>query len=388
MGTRPSLTIGLEEELFLVEQKSGKLVTSWPKALIEICEKEFSEKVVREFIKAQVEIVSSPQQTVNALHQQVAAIRLGFINQAKSHGLALMASSTHPLAQWRKQKSVRGPRYDVLADELRVSASRLLVGGMHIHIGIDDPALRLHLLNCFIPYLPWILSLSASSPFWSGFDTGFASYRANVLKGLPRSGLPPLFKSYDEHQHYMQSLIEGKAIRSGRELWWDIRLSSRFPTIEVRIGDSCTKLEDAMAIVALVQSLMHYLYRQETQPLTSHEYWVSKENRWRAQRYPLEGVSFLNAKTNELEALNQSLPALIDELKVDAKELDCEDYLSDCLRILKQGTSSEHQRTIYQQAIEQGATSKEAIEKVCHHLVLATEDCQMNRQRLLSGTYP
>lgn len=372
--TLPEFTVGLEEELFLVDKESGTLCQQWPQALWQICHQRFPDQIIREFLRAQVELVSSPAQTINQLHQESFELRNFLVEQAEKFNLAPIAAATHPFAKWQNQKHTSSKRYQRLAKELEITAEQLLACGMHIHIGISDEQLRLRLLNELSFYLPIILALSTSSPFWAGRDTGLESYRAVLLNGLPRSGLPPIFNNLKDYQTYLALMTDSQAIGSANELWWDLRLSAKFPTVELRIADVCTTQQDTLAIAALTQSLARFLLDQE--PISNSELEVrrlmSQENRWRAQRYAIQKNKLLMIEQNTLQPLQQLIERLVEQLRPHAKALGCQKYLLHCLHIAKYGTSASLQRNVYHKAITEGATHSEALTKVTKFLIKQT----------------
>lgn len=362
---QPTLTVGVEEEMWLVNKSTGNLCDDWPKALLSHCQKEKPNAIVREFITSQVELISPPCDSIQDLELELSSLRHYTSETAQKSGLALMAASTHPEAYWRDQKANCDTRYQTLQNDLQTAANRMLVGGMHVHVGIADRDLRLVLANQMITFLPYILALSTSSPFWAGEDTGLNSYRLTVINGLPRSGFPPLFKSIGEYDAFLKKLVKTKVISCGRELWWDMRLSARYPTIEVRVADTCTSLKDAVAIAALIQALIHCFIR-EKQPKKDLQmlYRIALENRWRAQRYSILDGTLLAQDGNELKTFTSVFEALFDLLQKDAQILGTENYLEDCYQILKKGTSADKQREIYKTEKAKGKSARMALKKV------------------------
>ncbi len=245
---------------------------------------------------------------------------------------------------------------------------------MHIHIGVDDMNQRLKLMNELCYYLPIILALTTSSPFWVGQDTGLGSYRATVLSGLPRAGLPPVFDDVEHYQAYIQHMVAAGAIESAKELWWDLRLSARFPTVEMRIADTCTSQQDALAIAALMKSLARYLLEKPSsskQTLES-QHLCAKENRWRAQRYPVAEAQFLMCDHSHLVSLKTWVSELLEQLQPHAEALECEHYLAHCHSMVEQGTSADRQRQLYTQSKAQGERDEQAVHQVIQSLIKET----------------
>ena len=206
------------------------------------------------------------------------------------YGCSPIDASTHPFAQWQSQKHNDKDRYNVLAEGMQVVARRLLTCGMHVHIGIDDDDLRIELLNQLSYFLPHLLTLSTSSPFWGGHDTGLKTYRLSVFDELPRTGPPESFSSFAEFQRTVALMVQAGLIGDATKLWWDVRPSARFPTIEMRITDMCPLLEDAVSIAAIFQCLCRMIWRPraENKRWRAYPRMLIAENRWHAQRYGLD----------------------------------------------------------------------------------------------------
>jgi len=244
---------------------------------------------------------------------------------------------------------------------------------MHVHIGIEDEDLRIDLLGQLSYFLPHLLALSASSPFWQGRDTGLASYRLSVFDNLPRTGLPPMFNSYAEYTRAVDILVHAGVIGDATKIWWDLRPSDRFPTLETRICDVTPRLDDTVAIAALVQSLAHMLYRLRlsNQRWRQYERFLINENRWQAQRY---GVSGQLMDFGKAELVNY--PDLVDELLAlvaqDAEELGCSEEIVKVRNVIASGNSADRQRRVHKFAIDSGANPEEAMRAVVDSLIEET----------------
>lgn len=370
---KPSLTLGVEEEYFLVNVESGDLAVDPPKEIFTRCEEIFGVQVSHEFIRSQIETGTIVCNNVSEVRADLIKLRSGVADIAKEYGYAPMASSTHPSARWQNQKHTKRDRYVALADEMQLVASRMLVGGMHIHFGIEDEDLRIDLMNQFLYFLPHLLALSCSSPFWFGANTGLKSYRLTVLNDLPRTGLPARFDSYAEFERNIKTLVNAGIIEDSTKIWWDIRPSGRYPTLELRIMDVCTNVEDALSIVALAQSVMHMLFRLRKENKRWREYrkMLISENRWRAMRYGAEG-SLIDFGMGKLIPYHQLLDELIDLIKEDAEELGCLPEVKNACKILERGTSSQHQIKIYQEIFEKTGNKEEALKSVVDWLIKET----------------
>ncbi len=370
---QPSLTIGIEEEYLLVDRETRELASNPPPELFEECEKHIPGLVHPEFMKAQIEIATSVCQNVPEARAQLAELRQTIAKIAGAYGLAPIAASTHPFSEWTAQTHTDKDRYNTLADDMQVVARRLLISGMHVHIGIEDDNFRIDLLNQISYFLPHLLALSTSSPFWRGVDTGLQSYRISVFDELPRTGLPSRFDTFAEYRRHIDVLIKTGVIPDASMMWWDLRPSDKFPTLELRITDVCTHLDDACAIAALYQSIARMLYRlrYDNQRWRIYDNMLINENRWRAQRYGTDGgmIDFGKAEMVDFKILTEEL---IDLVSIDAKELGCMAELEHIRTIVNRGTSARRQREIYTDGINSGLDERSALNAVVDWLVQTT----------------
>ena len=243
---------------------------------------------------------------------------------ARDHGMALVAASTHPSASWPDQRNTDKARYRSLTEDYQALARRQLISGMHVHAEIGDEDLRVDLMNQVSYFLPHLLALSTSSPFWGGQETGLKSIRPSISDDLPRSGSPERFASWREWQRLLEVLAEVGLVTDASKIWWDIRPSAKHPTLELRITDICTDLEDALTIAALYQSLLHHLWRLRTrnQSWRLYRQILIEENKWRAQRWGVEAelADFAAGCLKPMATLVDELIALVRD---DAAELGC-----------------------------------------------------------------
>lgn len=239
----PSFTVGIEEEYLLVDKASRDLVTKMPASMLEECAARCEgQQVSPELLRSQIEVGTRVCANMTEAGESLRLLRRTVIDVAESHGLAPIAASTHPFAHWAEQKPTARARYSSLYQEMQTAARRLLICGMHVHVGIDDDELRIDLMNQFSYFLPHLLALSCSSPFWEGQDTGLKSYRLTVFDAVPRTGLPERFDSYPEYERHVRVMIEAGLIPDATMIWWDLRPSARYPTLETRIMDVCTRV--------------------------------------------------------------------------------------------------------------------------------------------------
>ena len=369
----PSFTVGIEEEYLLVDRETRDLAPDPPAGMMKDCESLLEGQVSPEFLRAQIEVGTRPYKTVREARADLAHLRATVATCGERYGIAPIAASTHPFARWQEQQHVVKERYEVLARDLQAVARRLLICGMHVHVGIDDDELRIDLMNQMTYFLPHLLTLSTSSPFWGGEETGLKSYRLTVFDSLPRTGLPDRYESFSEYQRVVGQMVSAGLIEDATKLWWDLRPSARFPTLEMRITDVCTRLDDAAAIAALTQCLFSMLYRLRC----NNQRWriyprvLINDNRWRAQRYGVEGelVDFGKGVLVPYRDLLEEIIALIQE---DAERLDCVAEVAHAREIAARGTSADHQCRAYADARAAGADAPEALKAVVDFLIAET----------------
>jgi glutamate---cysteine ligase / carboxylate-amine ligase len=372
-SSEPALTIGIEEEYHLVDVTTRALVAEAPSDFIAECEQILGPQVSPEFLRSQIEIGTRPCRTLAEARADLQRLRSGIVASAARYGLAPIAASTHPFARAGEALHTDRARYHALAHDLAGLGRRLLVCGMHVHIGIEDNEQRIDLMNQLRYFLPHLLMLTTSSPFWEGEDTGLKSWRLAIFRELPRTGMPGRFNSWDEYRQTVDVLVRGKVMEDASKIWWDLRPSARFPTLEMRITDVCTRIGDAVTVAALVVCITRTLYRlrRNNQSWRTYPVFLLEENRWRAQRYGLKG-SLFDFGRGELVPYADLLEEILTLIHEDAVALGC---LSDVLgarRILAEGTSADRQLACFANAIAAGATRQEALEVVVDHLIAET----------------
>jgi glutamate---cysteine ligase / carboxylate-amine ligase len=366
----PPFTIGIEEEYLLVDRTTRDLVGEPPEALIKACETRIKDLVRPEFLKSQIEVGTRVCRTVSQARDDLAWLRSSVAEEAAKYGLAPIAASTHPFSEWQEQHHTDKERYHVLARDLQAVARRLLICGMHVHVGIGDDDLRIDLINQATYFLPHLLALSTSSPFWRGQDTGLKSYRLSVFNELPRTGLPEPFDSFGEYRRHVEVMTRAGLIKDASMLWWDIRASTKFPTIEMRITDVCTYVEDAVAITAVFMCVLRMLYRlrRDNQRWRIYARMLINENRWRAQRYGLD-EGLVDFGRGEVVPCVDLLEELIDMVREDAEALGCIDEVNHTREIVERGTSAHRQLAVFNDAMERGADRQEALFEVVDRLI-------------------
>ena len=373
MIKEPSFSIGIEEEYLLVDRETRDLISEAPPTMLAECEKVLERQVTPEFLQSQIEVGTRVCKTLGEARDDLLRLRKCVSDIAGKHGLAIIASSTHPFATWGTQRHTEKQRYAVLARDMQVVAKRLLISGMHVHVGIDDDELRIDLMDQAAYALPHFLVLSTSSPFWEGVNTGLKSYRVAVWNSLPRTGLPEQFDSYAEFQRHVDMLVKAGVIEDGTKIWWDLRPSMRFPTLEMRITDICTRLEDGLCIAALYRCWLRMLYRlrKKNQRWRTYANMLINENRWRAERYGFdEGlIDFGKGCIVPYADLLEEILALVIE---DAGYFGCVPEVQHARKILERGTSAHWQIKTYEDAKAAGASHEDALKAVVDMLIEQT----------------
>ncbi len=373
MTKAPTLSIGIEEEYLLVDPETGALASEPPPELFAECEACIPDLVHPEFLKAQIEVATSVCSSVKEARDQLAGLRRTIHDIAKKYGLAPIAASTHPFSEWQHQVHTDKDRYNMLADDMQVVARRLLISGMHVQIGVEDDNFRIDLLNQLSYFLPHLLALSTSSPFWRGEETGLKSYRLSVFDELPRTGLPARFETFTEYRRHIDIMTHVGVIPDASMIWWDLRPSNKFQTLEMRITDICTDLDDTIAIAALYQCIARMLYRLRHSNLRWRIYdnMLINENRWRAQRYGIDD-GLIDFGKGELVSFTDLIDELIELVAQDADALGCAEEVAHTRTIARRGTSAHRQLEVYHQALKSGASRDEALKAVVDWLVMAT----------------
>lgn len=380
MIAEPSWTMGIEEEYLLVERETGALVAYQPEGLIEKVKALRHGMVSPELFSCQIEIGTPVCEDLKDLRAQIGLLRIAVAEAADDYGLAPIAASTHPFTRWETQQVTDGDRYRQLADDLQGTARQLVISGLHVHVGIEDPDLRIDLMGQVSYFLPHLLALSTSSPFWQGMDTGLKSYRLTIFGTIPRTGLPERFESWAEYERHVQVLVNAGIIEDASKVWWDVRPSARYPTLEMRITDLPTKMEDTITLAALYVCLLRMLWRLrvENQRWRSYANFLVAENLWRAQRYGTAD-RLIDFGKGVLVPFPELVEELIELLRPDAEALGCVSEVEHARTIVKRGTSADNQLAVYRDALASGAGEEEALRAVVDSLVkgsLAPPDIQ------------
>lgn len=371
--TDEQFSIGIEEEYLLVDADTRALCSRPPREFMVKCQEMLGPKVVHEFLQSQVEIGTSVCQTIDEARQELQHLRATVANCAKDHGMRMIAASTHPWAHWSEQEPVDMERYRIIGAEHRSLARRMAICGMHVHAGINDKNLRVDLMSQVTYFMPHLLALSTSSPFWEGMDTGLKAFRPIIIGDLPRSGFPEVFENWNDWTDLLDDLSTTGMVMDPSKIWWDIRPSGKHPTLEIRICDICTRVEDGLTVAALYQSILAYLYHLKRNNERRRQYRriLLAENKWRAMRNGVEAEmgDFGKQKT-------VAFPELIDELvelvRPFAEDLGCINEVEHARTIARRGTSADEQLRIYNEALGNGQSDHDAQVAVVDWLIEET----------------
>ncbi len=370
------ITFGIEEEFWLVDPDSRDIIADPDTGIFDWCEENRGPHgFVHEFLRSQIETNTRVCESVADLRGALKETRRVVAEAADRHGATIIAASTHPFAAWESQMSTPKERYDRLANTFQETARRLLVSGMHIHAGFGDADSRIRVMTAIRRYMPLMHALSTSSPFHGGRETGFKSYRLTIMGALPRTGLPGPLWSKAEFDQLVADYQRMKLIGDGSELWWDIRPSVRFPTIELRICDLCPRIDDAMCIAALYASLIRRLSRLDREGALPPEppTEIIAENRWLAQRYGVLG--FLgDTRHGGRQDIEDYTNEVLAELADDARALGCEEELRHALAIIREGTGADRQIDLFRLRRVEGDTDAQALRAVVDLVVGETRE--------------
>ncbi len=366
-------SFGIEEEFFITKLSSRETCQTMPKRLEELCADPSLPMFERELLQSQIEAATPPMTDMEEAHRRLTTMRATLKAVAHERGYGVVAAGTHPKALRMRQRNAEGARYQRLMRDLQILGQRNMVCGLHIHVQPAELGNRLSLMARLTPFLPLLLALSTSSPFWEGRATGLMGYRLASYDELPRTGLPELFGCVEEYQRYIETMVGAKAIKDASYVWWAVRPSLNNPTLELRVADACTHVEDALAIAALFRSLVRRLERDSN--LNAHVNAATRaialENKWRAQRYGVRGT-FIDEERRAAVPVRRKLEDLIALVTEDAEALGCLPDVLHARQIIKRGASANTQVAIYKGALKGGANRVEALNVVVDWLLSAT----------------
>jgi len=366
-------TFGIEEEFFLARASSGLLATRVPEELLKTARAQLGDCITSELLQSQIEIASPVLGSIDDARSTLRHLRAALSELVAQMGFRLIASSTHPLGAWREQLVTEKPRYDQLISDFRIVGQRNLVCGMHVHVAVPPGIDRVALMNRAMPWLPVFLALSTSSPFWDRRVTGLMSYRQAIYDEWPRSGVPDFFRDEEDYRAFCLTLQRAGAIRDASYFWWAIRPAVRYPTLELRIADVCTRVEDTLAIAALFRCLIAALIAdpEAARHYTTHTRRLIDENRWRAKRDGM-GAELIDEASGRAWPMRDVLGRMLKFVANEAERLDCAAALRQLDHILEAGTSSHSQLRIYNERRAAGDSRSKALRRVVDWLAQTT----------------
>ncbi|GLK73576.1 putative glutamate--cysteine ligase 2 [Ancylobacter dichloromethanicus] len=357
--------IGIEEEYFIVESETKSALRRVPPAFMGKVRDSLGKAVSGELLQSQIEVMTRPHGSAADARRELHGLRRSLAEVSEGFDLAFIAAGTHPTASWQTGKRTPTQRYDGVMHDLQMLGERNMLCGMHVHVELPDADQRIDVMRRILPYLPVFVALSTSSPFWESKRTGLMGYRLAAYDELPRTGLPELFESAKDYRDYVDALVAARAIRDSSYVWWTIRPSEKHPTLELRAPDSCTRVEDSVAIAALYRALVRHLVRDPklNAGIDAVDRAIAVENKWRAQRYGIHG-SFVDRRAREAIPVAQAVETLIDQLTDDAEALGGRPELDHLRTIITGGTSADIQIAVYQEAAHRTGNRNEALNAV------------------------
>jgi carboxylate-amine ligase len=368
-------TFGMEEEYFVFDAKTRRAVRRINKRFLNRTHKELGDRVMTEMLQSQIEVATPPCASMNEAREHLVHYRRKLGQAAADHGLGLAAMGTFPLAFWPEQMMTPKERYGAIMDDLQMIGMRNMLCGMHVHVQVPDISTRINLIMRLTAYLPLLLALSTSSPFWQGHLTGLRGYRLAAYDELPRTGLPELFRTKEDYDEFVAALTWAKIIPDASYIWWALRPSLENPTVELRVADSCTRLDDAVAIAALFRCLVRALDRDRALNAGFDRVGraITAENKWHAQRYGI-AATFVEPFSRSPLTLEQWLDQVFDFVAEDIEALGCAADIRRLHRIVAEGTSADCQIDLFTKATAAGRRRLTAIKDVIDWAARETQE--------------
>src|SRR5256884_1786036 len=366
-------TLGIEEEFQIVDPETREL-RSHVAEILDEGRMLLGEQIKPEMIQSQVEVGTGVCKNIQEARADISNLRGIIASLAEKNGLKIVAASTHPISRWQDQKVFEDERYELLVEELQNVARSLLIFGLHVHVGVADPERRIHIMNAARYFLPHVLALSTSSPFWMGQNTGLKSYRTEVFKKFPRTDIPDHFESYSSFERYVALLVKTGCINAGKKIWWDCRPHPFFPTLEFRICDIPTRVDDTVAIAALFQAIVAKLTKLIDKNLGFRLYrrMLIQENKWRAVRWGLDGKMIDFGKQKEVPTRDLVLE-LLDFVDDVLDELGSRKEIEHIHTILERRTSAEEQLRVFSETKDLNVVVDRLIELTMENVPKATD---------------
>lgn len=367
------LKFGIEEEYFVTDLDTRGMPGTLPSLVSDECEAVLGHSFAYEMFQAQIEVASPIFTSIAQAGDYLTHARCELQHTLQRFGLGLLSAGSHPLADWRIQEATYQNHFQQLFEDYQRVARRSLLSGLHVHVEIPHYLDRIQVMNEVLPWIPLLLALSSSSPYWDGGDSGFASYRQTACDEWPRMGVPEFLEDQRAYEAYIAFLISTGSMRSPSDCWWGVRPSARYPTLELRMTDACPRIEDALCIASFFRLIVAYALEQPHpgSSYTAKSRWVLVENRWRAKRYGIN-AAFLIENVEQPFSMEQWLFMAERVLGRSAHELGVEGVFSQIRRIISEGTSADRQRNVFDNARDCGLSGHQALAKVVDHLLEET----------------
>jgi carboxylate-amine ligase len=361
---KPSFTLGIEEEYQTVDPDTRDLRSHIHAEILEKGRLILQERVKAEMHQSVVEVGTSVCKNIKEARIELKSLRREMIRLARENGLRLASAATHPFGDWRLQEVTPDARYKNIVEDMQLVARANLIFGLHVHVGIEDRETAIHMMNHARYFVPHLLALSTNSPFWLGMNTGLKSYRCKVFDKFPRTNMPDFFPSWGEYENYVKLLIKTHSIDNAKKIWWDIRPHPFFPTLEFRVCDIPMRVDETLALAALIQATVAKLYKLHcsNQGFRLYRRSLLMENKWRAARYGIEGKLIDFGKQEEVpeRELIEEYLAFVDDV---LDELDSRQEVEYIREIMKHGTGADRQLQVYRETGDMKAVVDYIIEE-------------------------
>src|SRR5437868_3003438 len=363
-----TFTLGIEEEFAIVDPETREL-RSHIQEILEGGKVVLKEQIKPEMHQSVVELGTEVCNSIEHARAHVIDLRSRLAELAGKAGLKIASVGTHPFSHWRDQHITEGERYKQIIEDMQLLARANLIFGLHVHVGIPNREMAIHVMNQARYFLPHIYALSVNSPFWVGHDTGLKGYRLKVFERFPRTGIPDAFESLSEYEDYCKLLVKTGCIDNAKKIWWDIRLHQFFDTLEVRVCDAQTRVDDTLAIAALIQAIIAKLFKLLRQNTTFRVYRrrLLDENRWRATRYGIDGRLIDFGRETEVET-RSLLNELLEFISTEVGELGSAREMNHIERILHEGTGADRQIAVWERTHDMKAVVDHIVAETYHGL--------------------
>src|SRR5881397_1846617 len=365
-----TFTLGIEEEFAIIDPETREL-RSHIQEILEYGKVILKEQIKPEMHQSVVELGSEICQSIVDARAHVIELRSRLAELAARSGLKIACVGTHPFSHWRDQLITEGERYQEIVKDMQLLARANLIFGLHVHVGIPDRASAIQVMNQTRYFLPHIYALSVNSPFWVGHDTGLKGYRLKVFERFPRTGIPDAFESLSEYEDYCKLLVKTRCVDNAKKIWWDIRLHPFFDTLEIRVCDAQSRVDDTLAIAALIQAVIAKLHKLLHQNITFRVYRrrLLDENRWRASRYGIDGKLIDFGKETEVET-RSLLNELLEFVSSEVNELGTQKEMAHIERIMREGTGADRQLAAFERTHDMKAVVDQIVAETYEQLGL------------------